>query len=148
MKEVKTSAKLYNADKATPLVTVKKSFGNYGENPDDDWTETLYKKKTGEFFVLGKGGKNSPFGIDRGGERIAGEDFTIWLVRNYDNAKNWVHSNCPEKREEIFMEDTKTKTLTSIYLSTKAKINLKRMAKEKGMSVSEMINKWAESFYN
>ena len=146
--EKKVSDKFYNIAKAKEVITVQKSFGTYGENPDDDWTETLYKKRNGEFFVYGKGGKNSPFGMDRGGERLEGEDFILWLTRNYDNARNWVHSNCPDKKDEIFHEDNETRSMTTLYLTPKAKMNLKRMAKEKGVSVSVMIIQWAESFYN
>lgn len=142
--------KFYDITKATPLVTVEKTFGKkYGENADDDWTETLYKKASGEFFVYGKGGKNTPYSIDENGEATAGSRYEIWLESNYNSARNWVHTNCPEKQEEIFVAETKEEknTVTSFMISQKARMNLKRKAREKGITVSELIRQWAESLY-
>lgn len=146
----KTDNKFYDITKATPLVTVEKTFGKkYGDNPDDDWKETLYRKPTGEYFVFGIGGKNSPYSEDKGGEAIAGSRYEIWLDSNFNAARNWVHTNCPEKQEEVFMpeqEETKNK-VTTIMISQKARMNLKRKSKELGITVSELIRNWAEGLY-
>lgn len=148
---MRTKDKFYSIDKAEPLVTVKKTFGKrYGDNPDDDWTETLYRKPTGEYFVYGEGGKNSPYAIDENGESVAGTRFEIWVDFNYQKARNWVHTNCPEKMEEIFMKDVEDekKSVTTITLTAKARLNLKRKSKEMGVSISELIRKWAEELYS
>lgn len=140
--------KFYDISKATPLVTVRKTFGKkYGENPDDDWTETLYKKNNGEFFVYGEGGKNTPYSVDKDGTVTSGSRYEVWLEYNYNNARNWVHTNCPERQEEIFTVDTEKKSVTTIMLSEKARLNLKRKAREQGVSISELIRQWAESMY-
>ena len=146
----KTNNKFYDISKATPLVTVEKTFGKkYGDNPDDDWTETLYRKPTGEFYVYGSGGKNSPYSVDEDGTSNAGSRYEIWLESNYNAARNWVHTNCPEKQEEIFVTEAKEEknTVTSILISQKARMNLKRKSKEMGLTVSELIRQWAESLY-
>ena len=147
---MKAKDKFYNIDKATPLVTVEKTFGKkYGENPDDDWSETLYKKTSGEFFVYGKGGKNTPFSTDENGEPVAGSRYEIWIDYNYQKAKNWVYTNCPDRMDVIFMkesEDSK-KSVTTVTLSTKARLNLKRKSNELGITTSELIRRWAESLY-
>lgn len=145
----KLDNKFYDIEKATPLFTVKKTFGEkYGENPDDDWTETLYKKKSGEYFVLGQGGKNSPYNKIEDGKEVGGFRYEIWLQSNYNSARNWVHSNCPEKLEEIFMENKDDKQkVTSLTLSPKARLNLKRKAREQNKSISEIVRTWAESLY-
>jgi len=148
---MKTKDKFYSIDKATPLVTVKKTFGKaFGENPDDDWTETLYKKSSGEFFVYGEGGKNTPYAIDENGESVAGTRFEIWADNNYNKARLWVHDNCPEKMDEIFMKDIDEgkKSVTTITLTAKARLNLKRKSKELGISISELIRLWAEELYS
>lgn len=147
----KTDNKFYDISKATPLVTVEKTFGKkYGDNPDDDWKETLYRKATGEFFVYGVGGKNSPYSIDENGTTKAGSRYEIWLESNYNAARNWVHTNCPEKQEEIFVAELKEEknSVTSIMISQKARMNLKRKSKEMGITVSELIRQWAESLYD
>lgn len=148
----KTANRFYDITKATVLVTVEKTFGKqYGENPDDDWKESLYIKPNGEYFVYGEGGMNSPYcAEDESGETSAGSRYEVWPDFNLNNAKNWVHTNCPEKMEEIFMKeiDEDKKTVTTFLLSQKAKKNLKRKARENNMSASNLINSWAESFYN
>ena len=146
----KADNKFYDITKATPLYTVKKTFGEkFGDNPDDDWTETLYKKKNGEFFVYGQGGKNTPYSVNELGEVKSGSRYEIWLQSNFNSARNWVHTNCPEMQEEIFMveEDDKPK-VTSITLTTKARMNLKRKAMEENTNVSSLVKEWAESLYD
>lgn len=147
---MKKSDKFYSIDKAEPLVTVEKTFGKkYGENPDDDWTETLYRKSSGEFFVYGQGGKNTPFSVDENGESVAGSRYEVWMDFNYNKARNWVHTNCPEKQEEVFMSEVNDgkKSVTTMTLSAKARLNLKRKSSEQGVSISQLVCKWAESLY-
>lgn len=144
----KTADKFYDIAKATPVVTVKKTFGKkFGDSPDDDWTETLYRKQTGEYFVYGEGGKNTPYSIGEDGESVAGSRYETWVDFNYNQARNWVYTNCPEKMDEVFMAETKDKKVTSIVLSAKAKTNLKRKAQEQGTTISELIRNWAEGLY-
>ena len=147
---VKNANKFYNIDKAESLITIKKTFGkNYGENPDLDWTETLYKKPSGEFFVYGEGGKETPYSVDVNGEPTAGSRYEVWTDYNINQARNWVYTNCPEKMEMIFMkdEDDEKKSVTTITLSAKARKNLKRKAQENKETVSEIIRQWAETLY-
>ncbi|MBQ6503206.1 MAG: hypothetical protein IJI57_04765 [Flexilinea sp.] len=142
--------KFYDIEKSTPLVTVQKTFGQvYGENPDEDWTETLYRRQTGDFFVYGVGGKDSPFSVYENGETKAGNGYEIWSEANYNKARSWVQTNCPEKKDEIFtMKDYDTKRiLVTMTLSPRARENLKRKASEEGMSVSEFIRRFAENLY-
>ena len=150
MADKKVDNKFYSIEKATPLVTVEKTFGKkYGENPDEDWTETLYRKASGEYFVYGKGGKNSPYSVDENGESVAGSRYEVWADFNYNKARNWVHTNCPEKKDEIFMSELNEdkKSVTTMTLSAKARLNLKRKSNEQGISISELVRRWAESLY-
>ena len=147
MADRRIDSKFYNIEKARALVTVEKTFGKkYGDNPDDDWTETLYKKTSGEFFVYGKGGKNSPYSVDENGESVAGSRYEIWTDYNTNKARNWVHSNCLDEKDEIFMVSDK-KTVTTMTLTMKAKENLRRKANEQDITISELIRRWAESLY-
>ena len=151
MANKKGDSKFYNIEKAEPLVTVEKTFGNkYGENPDEDWTETLYRKPSGEFFVYGKGGKDSPYSVEEDGETVAGSRYEVWGDFNYNKARNWVHTNCPEKKDEIFMSELNEdkKSVTTMTLSAKARNNLRRKSREQGVSVSELIRRWAEALYD
>ena len=142
--------KFYDINKSTPLVTVNKTFGQvYGDNPDEDWTETLYKRQTGEFFVYGEGGCDSPYSVYENGEHKAGNGYEIWPESNYNKARSWVKMNCPEKKDEIFTKDNTEgkRVVVTMILSTKARENLKRKSAEEGMSVSEYVRKYAENLY-
>ncbi len=142
--------KFYDINKSTPLVTIKKTFGTaYGVNPDEDWTETLYKRQTGEYFVYGEGGSESPYSVYENGENKAGNGYEIWPESNYNKARSWVQTNCPEKKDEIFTKqdlDSK-RVVVTMLLSPKARENLKRKSAEEGMSVSEFVRKLAENLY-
>ena len=97
----KADNKFYDISKATLIYTVEKTFGEkYGDNPDNDWTESLYVKKNGEYFVYGKGGKNTPYSTIESGKIVGGSRYEIWLQSNYNSARNWVHTNCPEMQEK------------------------------------------------
>ena len=145
----KTDNKFYNIEKAEALITVEKTFGKkYGENPDVDWTETLYRKSSGEYFVYGKGGKDSPYAVDENGEAVPGSRYDIWGEYNYNQARNWVHSNCPDKMNVLTEDEPDDKkSITTVTLSAKARKNLRRKSQEMGMSTSELIRRWAESLY-
>ena len=149
MRKSAASNKFYSIDKAELIISVNKTFGGkYGNNPDDDWTETLYRKNNGEYFVYGEGGKNTPFGKYEDGEPVSGSRYVVWLDYNDNEAKNWVYTNCPEKMKEIFeKQPDDKKSITALYLSNTARTNLKRKSREKNISMSELINQWAESLY-
>ena len=42
--------RVYDLDKAEKIASVEKSLGKYGDNPENDWTETLYLKNHLEYF--------------------------------------------------------------------------------------------------
>ena len=140
--------RLYDTDKAEKLVEVTKSFGVYGENPDNDWTESLYKKPSGEFFVQGNGGKNSPFADYASGTNKPGSRVTVWRIDNYNNAKLWIHDNAPDKFDDVFnRKEDSDLSITTVTLSEKAKRNLKRYSEETGLTVSEILRRYAENLY-
>ena len=95
--------RFYDTEAADKLAEIQKSFGEYGKNPDNDWTESLYKKPNGEYFVHGKRGKNSPFAENKEGRNQAGSRAIVWRTENESNAKLWVHDNVPGKFDEIFI---------------------------------------------
>ena len=140
--------RLYDTESSEKLVEVQKSYGKYGEDPEQDWTETLYRKNNGEYFMLGRGGKNSPFSEFTGGKNQAGNMINIWKEDNLNGAKLWVHDNAPEMFDKLFNpKDDNELSTTTITLSVKAKRNLKRYSKETKMTVSEIIRRYAEGLY-
>lgn len=71
-------------------------------NRSDFYCETLYVKKTGEFFIYGEGNATSPYHrIDNSGMMCHGEKIVPISV---EEAKRWVEKHTPEDYEEIFGE--------------------------------------------
>ena len=77
-------------------------YANYGSWRDfSHFEETLYKKKTGEFFLHGIGGPLTHYAVyvemntRSGGEKI--------VPLSYDEAKSWAESNLSvDEYENIF----------------------------------------------
>lgn len=130
--------RLYNTDTATPLAT-----HNNGTAPNDlqYLEETLYRKKTGEFFLHAEGGANTwcatriPYTNNwRGGTQIR--------PLTYDDAREWAEGNLSaEEYETIFgaVEEDETKTTCTFRLTTSTLETLKRMAGRESKSMSEIV---------
>ena len=85
------NGKLYDTETAQHIG--RREFGAGGDF--SHFTETLYRKKTGELFIVGEGGPMTCYGESKGencwgfGERIIpGSDF------GEDELKKWVDENC------------------------------------------------------
>ena len=91
--------RMYNTETA-------ECIGEY-ENMEDAgnfryYSETLYKKRNGEFFLVGEGNALSPYGECRGSMRMSGERFTPY---EEEEAKEWVEQHCDaETYIELFGE--------------------------------------------
>lgn len=120
-----------------------KLIGSDGySNPSDFdyWSEDLYQKKTGEFFLYGEGGARTKYAqaIDSnswcGGERI--------MPLSYDEAREWVeHHLDADTYEEVFgpvAEDDSRKTV-GFSLPVSIADTLKRMAAESGRTQSDIV---------
>lgn len=104
------------------------------------WCETLYCKRTGEYFLHGEGGQASKYAETVGQNEWSGGERIIPL--SYENARQWAedHLDADDYETEFgeVAEDDSTETLTiSLPASTIAKI--RRKAQERGTSVSGAI---------
>lgn len=104
------------------------------------WSEVLYKKRTGEYFLYGEGGAMSKYrtAIDQnswpGGEKI--------VPLSLEEAKEWAekHMTADEYEEEFgAVEDTPEKTTRTFSLYDGDYAKLKERAVERGVSMSELI---------
>ncbi len=87
MKKV-INGKMYNTETAHSMADTNNGYG-YG---DFHYVgETLYKKKTGEYFLHGEGGACSQYAESYGNGMVGGE--TIIPVTERE-AKKWVERNC------------------------------------------------------
>ena len=93
------NGKKYDTDTAKPVV----EWNNGRNYTDFGWcSETLYRKRTGEFFLHGQGGARSIYGKWVGDCVCNGEDISPLSL---EEAKEWAEENLSaDKYEEIFGE--------------------------------------------
>ncbi len=133
------NGKVYDTDKAKELGT----YANAGSWRDfSHLEETLYRKKTGEYFLHGEGGPATKYAkaVDQnswsGGERI--------MPMTYDEAREWAEEHLEaDEYEAIFGEivedDGAGKQVVSISVSPAKWEQAKRKAAQAGMGISEYI---------
>lgn len=103
--------------------------------------ETLYKKRTGEFFLYGEGGGLTGYSEKVGNLFTWGEKIIPLTV---DAAKAWVESHLDgEEYEKIFdcVDGMDGKKVISLSLSIANIEKLKAVSLEKGLSMSALIDK-------
>ena len=124
-----------------------KKVGEYEPNPyrsDFHWyCETLYKKKTGEFFLHGEGNAASPYSRSCGqnewcgGERIE--------PMSYKGAQKWAEEHLDgDEYCEIFGEpdeDAEDVTL-GLNVSAAAAAKLKTEAAKLGIPQGKLLEQW------
>lgn len=101
------------------------------------WRETLYQKRTGEFFLYCEGNAGSKYAIHCGNNSGYGEHIK---PISFDEAKEWSEKNLTaDEYENVFGVVEVGKIVTSISLNNKTINKMKQIAVGKKMSVSELI---------
>ena len=91
------NGKVYDTDKARDLGT--DSYSNPGDF--NHWSETLYQKRTGEFFLYGAGGPQTRYAVSIGQNTWSGGEKIIPL--NLKAAREWAEQHLSaDTYEEIF----------------------------------------------
>ena len=129
------SGKLYDTDTARELGVDAYS------NPRDFhyWCEALYKKRTGEFFLHGRGGPASKYAESCGQNSWSGGEKIIPLT--YKSAQQWAEEHLDASDyQKIFGDVTEG---DDVYISAKlpAAIDakLRRLAAESGASMTAVL---------
>lgn len=107
---------------------------------DFDWyEESLYKKRTGEFFIHGSGNARSPYARESYGSATGGEGIRLL---SYAEAQEWAESHLDaDGYEAIFgevPEDAEQAALT-VFVSAAAKAKLEREAARRGVSQRRVV---------
>lgn len=102
--------------------------------------ETLYRKRTGEYFIHGEGGPMSKYrrAVDQNSWR-GGEDITPLTV---EEARQWAEKNLKvEEYEAEFGEvaDDDSRTVLSLTMAASLAERLRREAAKAGLSLSAYI---------
>ena len=129
--------RLYDTNTAKPIGS---TFGGAELSTDFHyWEETLYKKRTGEYFLCCFGGAMSKYGVWHGN---AGEPGTAIKPLAYDEAKAWAEKALDGDEwiaEFGDPEENGDKTTMNISVTVGAADIVKRAAQKAGKNVSEMI---------
>lgn len=125
-------------DTETAKLLGEDSYSNWGDF--HFWEESLFQKRTGEFFLHGVGGPASKYAETVGQNQWTGGEKIIPL--SFDKAREWAECHLSaDDYEEIFgpVEEDDSKKLISLSLPTTAVETLKRLASETGKSQSELV---------
>ena len=113
-----------------------------GEPRSFDWCqETLYRKRTGEYFLAGKGGARTRYAerVDRstwsGGEGI--------VPLTYGEAKEWAEMAMTAEEYETEFGQVTEGELVHLHISLPADIadRIRKAAAQEGISVSECVGR-------
>lgn len=128
--------RVYDTDKATEIGSCES--GRPGDF--DHFEEALYQKRTGEFFLHGKGGPQTKYAVSTGQCNWSGSEQIIPL--DWRNARDWAKSHLEaEAYEKAFGEvaEDESRTTVTLSLSAGAIETAKRAAAQYGVSLSAYI---------
>ena len=115
-------------------------FYNTLDIKDFAWCqETLYRKRTGEFFLHGEGGPMTRYASRAGNAWTYGEMIT---PLSPEEAMKWAEEHLTaEEWEEIFgnLEEDDSKRIVTYSLPIRTIEKIKRTAAERGISFSEIV---------
>lgn len=125
--------------------TAQKVTSFSSNRPQSDfgyYSESLYRKRTGEFFLSGEGGAMSKYAVSHGNNEWGWGEKIIPL--SYEAAKKWVEQNCDaEEYEKIFglsePEDPNEKTKMTFYISVGKADRLRKAAEHAETSISAYL---------
>lgn len=131
------NGKLYNTETARE----RGSWSNTGDWRDfSHITETLYQKRSGEFFLFGEGGPRTKYAVSQGQNTWSGGSKIIPM--SADAAREWAEEHLSaEEYEDIFGEvaEDDTRTVLSISISSSSAECARRAAAEAGIPLSSYI---------
>lgn len=101
--------------------------------------ETLYKKRTGEYFLHGDGGAMSKYAVHSGDNSWGGGEKIIPM--EYESARKWAEGNLTaDEYQAEFGEVTEGDADTIVCkLAAADGAKLRRMAQERGISITAMV---------
>lgn len=134
--------KKYDTDTAQQIA----EYSNMTDVRDFHYTcETLYRKRTGEYFIYGEGGPMTQYAESRGQNLWSGGQ-SISPV-DYDTAREWMegHASVDAYEKEFGdIDDDGTRVVKTLSLASADAERLARKASEAGMSQSELVTSLLE----
>jgi hypothetical protein len=128
--------KLYSTESARAV-----GYHQYLNPSDCHWyRETLYRKRTGEYFLHGEGGAMSLYGKKVGQNEWTGGETIMPLA--YERARDWAekHLDADDYQEEFgTVSEGDERTVLSVSIEAGLADRIRREAQEKGLTVSALI---------
>lgn len=126
----------------TETAKVVGSWSNHLSYRDFKWCEeTLYRKKTGEYFLHGEGGALSRYSCQANGNmRGSGEQLR---PLTFEEAREWAEEHLDgDEYEEIFGEisDDGTDCLISAVIKTSSRDILRREVEKSGKTAGQILD--------
>lgn len=133
------NGRVYDTEKARELGT----YANYGSWRDfSHFEETLYRKKTGEYFLFGEGGPMTRYAEAEGQNGWSGGKRIMPMT--YDEAREWAEKHLEADEYEVIFgeiveDEDAGKQVVSISVSPAKWEAAKREAARRGIGISEYI---------
>ena len=131
------NGKMYDTDTAKCIG--QWDNGRYGRDLDA-CEESLFRKRTGEFFLYGSGGPMSKYSVSRGNNNWSGGEQIIPL--SWQSAREWAEEHLDgDQYETIFgaVEEDDSRETVTYSLSKSAAEKARREASKVGVSASAYI---------
>ena len=131
------NGKLYD----TTTAQLVGSWDNNMGGTFDFAAESLYRKRTGEFFLHGKGGARSRYATHCGNDSWGSGEAIIPLT--WEAARQWAEEHLDaDEYQAAFgrIAEDDSRTVVTLSLATSSLEKAKRAASQKGMSLSAYID--------
>ena len=124
--------------------TAREVAGCYhGEGPRDfhHYSEKLYRKRTGEYFLAGEGGPMTHYAVSAGQNSWSGGEKIIPLT--YSEATEWAEREMDADDYQAEFGQVSDGELAHLHISLPADVadRIRKAAAAEGISVSECIGK-------
>lgn len=134
--------KLYDTATATKVA----EYENMADVRNFHWfCTTLYRKRTGEYFLHGEGGAMSPYGRSCGQNEWCGGESIRPLT--YDDAREWAETylNADEYEAEFGIPDEDAEHDLHVIVSEAAWQSISRAATRDGATIRAIIERLADT---
>ena len=136
------NGKVYNTDTAIKIAEYESGSVTDGLHY---YTETLYRKKTGEYFIHGEGGAATIYGEQTSYDRRLGGE-RIYPI-SFDKATEWAekHMDADAYIKEFGIVDDDSKIVYAFNLTQTSLDKLRKTAQRQETSMSALIEGWIQS---
>lgn len=102
------------------------------------WSEDLYVKRTGEYFLHGKGGPSSKYSVTVGQNEWTGGQEVIPL--SLEEAQAWAEKYLSgDEYENIFGEVEEEKVQVSTWIKDSIKAEMDKLREEKDLTIADIF---------